>query len=214
MRAAALFALSLAALPLLAAACGDDDPAAGADSAADATAGDTGGPAGDAPEHHRSTAATCDDIRGSADPVIPDGGFAPDPQCRAHTDCAAGVNGRCVGNTHDGWYCTYDECFADAGCGATAVCACGGGFRSDHNICLGEGNCRTDADCGAGGYCSPTLGSCGSFTGTVGYYCHTAADECTNDADCGATGEVSWGPYCAYNAAAGRWMCQDTHCAG
>jgi len=171
------------------------------------------------PERHRPERVECDDQRSEDGPFIdeglreqfdPEGGYV---SCLEHGDCTDGQNGRCVGNGHDGWYCTYDQCRADADCGGDGggACQCGGGWRSDHNVCLG-GDCQVDADCGADGFCSPTFGDCGSYSGFVEYRCHTADDECVDDADCG--GEGDWGPYCAYNPAAGRWMCADSHCAG
>ena len=192
-------------------ACGDGGAAIDVDAAdtrADAVQ-DTAVTPG-TPLNHRAVAAACDNERSTALPVIPDQYSGP-TDCTVHEDCLAGTNGRCVGNTHDGFYCTYDACFADTDCGAF-VCACGGGFRSDDNVCLHQGNCRVDANCGAGGFCSPTFGDCGDFSGVVAYYCHTAGDECVDDADCGNVG--AGGPYCAYNAIAGKWLCSTQQCVG
>ena len=102
-------------------------------------------------------------------------------------------------------------CRSDSDCGGF-VCECEGGFRSDYDVCLRSGNCLVDSDCGDGGYCSPTFGDCGSYSGTVAYYCHTPDDDCLDDTDCGDGSD--WGPYCAYNLIAGRWTCSDSHCAG
>ena len=157
------------------------------------------------PAVHRSVASPCDTVRATLDPMAPAGD--PSVSCTTHEECTDGINGRCGGNAHDGWYCTYDECFEDAECGEF-VCACEGGFRADNNICLSQGNCRIDADCGDNGYCSPTLGSCGNYFGAVGYFCHTPQDECTDDADCEAPS------YCAYNTIAGKWMCSSDQCVG
>lgn len=181
--------------------------------ATDTTTSDTTTVVG-VPLKHRAAATMCDDERSTVEPSIPSGSGAP-VDCTSHADCQNGDNGRCVGNSHDGWYCTYDLCFADADCGPSPkVCECGGGFRSDHNVCLNEGNCRVDADCGANGFCSPTLGSCGDYSGTVGYYCHTAADECVDDADCADEPSTFGAPYCAYNPTAGKWMCSSQQCVG
>ncbi len=161
------------------------------------------------PERHRSTVSACDDARGPGATVpVDELEFA---QCQTDDECTDGANGRCVGNSHDSYYCTYDECFADAECGSGAVCECGGGFRSDHNICL-PGNCATDADCGTG-YCSPSQGDCGAYFGTVAYFCHTCEDECVNDTDCGNDGDP-WGSYCMYDQGVGHWRCSDSQCAG
>jgi hypothetical protein len=80
---------------------------------------------------------------------------------------------------------------------------------SGTNVCKG-GNCRTDKDCGAGGYCSPSFGSCGAYLGVVAYYCHTPKDKCVDDADCAAQG----GGDCRYNPVMGAWMCETSACAG
>ncbi len=164
------------------------------------------------PRAHRASVSACDHVRppGSS----PDPGGGPPADCMTDADCTTGENGRCNGNGHDGWRCTYDACFEDSDCGATSACECEGSFRSDANSCL-PANCRTDADC-ATGFCSPTLGSCGDYTGTVGWYCHTCEDECVDDDDC-ATGRdagIFGRPYCAFDPTRGRWACQSSHCAG
>ncbi len=161
-----------------------------------------------APAVHRAAASTCDSVRPA--------GATPDPAwesgCASDADCTEGTNGRCTGG-REGWFCTYDECFEDDECGGTSVCQCEGSFRSDANSCQAS-NCRTDGDC-ASGFCSPTLGSCGDFTGTIGWYCHTCEDECVDDADCAGGDAGPWGrPYCAFEPTAGRWQCMNTHCAG
>jgi len=158
------------------------------------------------PADHRAQAVACDNMRDTT-PADPQPGNA---QCQVHADCTDGDNGRCTGNGHDGWYCTYDECFVDGDC--EHVCACEGGFRSDFNHCIG-GNCRTDADCGRGGFCSPSLGSCGHYDKADGYWCHTAEDECVDDTDCG-TQPGDFGPYCAWSAELGHWACSNQECVG
>ncbi|HEY6559272.1 MAG TPA: hypothetical protein VI072_18435 [Polyangiaceae bacterium] len=221
-------ALTLGALAL---SCGGTTPpgaggaSGSAGSGASAGSGGSGGGGGSAgkggsggsggisriPEKHRAAATACDNVRATPDPMVPDAG-GPPITCRSHAECTAGINGRCSGNGHDGWHCTYDQCFSDSECdstGASSVCECEGGFRSDNNVCLREGNCRTDADCGSGGYCSPSLGSCGNYTRTVGYYCHTPQDECVNDSECGGG---AW--YCAYSPMVGHWKCSNSHCVG
>lgn len=129
------------------------------------------------------------------------------------SDATQGKNGRCV-FARIGAICTYDTCFDDSAC-AGKVCACrqqADMASGDTNHCLTMGNCRVDADCGSGGSCSPTLGSCGHYTGIVGYYCHTGKDACINDSDCAQDGGL--GGYCAYNPAAGAWQCSTAECAG
>lgn len=167
-----------------------------------------------APARHRTMGAACDHERppGSS----PDPGGGPPAECTTDAECTASENGRCNGNAHDGWRCTYDACFADDDCaGTTSVCECEGGFRTDANACL-PGDCRTDDDC-ASGFCSPTLGSCGDYTGTVGWYCHTCEDECVDDADCvlpGVDAGFFGRPYCAFDATVSHWVCMNSHCAG
>jgi hypothetical protein len=176
-------------------------------SAGSGGAGGAGG-VGRTPEKHRPSATACDNVRPVDDPMVPDAGNSV--PCRTHADCTEGQNGRCSAIGRGGWVCTYDECFTDADCGAPGgVCACGGSSSyADNNVCL-SGDCKTDADCGAAGFCSPTFGSCGSYSGVVSYYCHTPQDECVDDADCG-------GPagYCAYVPAARHWKCSNAHCVG
>lgn len=175
--------------------------------------GGTGGVGGGLPEPaiHRPSPVTCDDER-PVNPIdVSEWGEGPDIECESHDECDDGRNGRCV-YTRFGTACTYDQCLEDSACGGT-VCQCEGGFYADNNICLSEGNCLVDADCGDGGYCSPSFGDCGSYTGVVGWYCHTAEDECTDNADCGGD-EGGFGDYCAYMPATGRWQCSNSHCAG
>jgi hypothetical protein len=162
------------------------------------------------PEEHRSAVVECDQQRSPG--VEPPDDAATRASCQSDADCTDGDNGRCTGNSHDGWYCTYDQCFADTDCGSGAVCNCEGGFRSDHNVCQ-AGNCRTDADCGDNGYCSPSFGTCGNYEGVVGYFCHTRKDECTDDADCDGEGDFG-DPYCMYDDGVGHWKCSNSHCAG
>ena len=155
------------------------------------------------PLKHRPDEVACDDFR-SSEPV--EGDFI-EGECERHEDCQDGANGRCVIN-RDFAMCTYDQCFADADCG-DSVCRCGDDQGYGPNVCLNVGNCLVDSDCGDGGYCSPTFGECGDYSGVIGFYCHTAEDACIDDADCGGGSN-----YCAFNPSVGRWMCSDSHCAG
>ncbi len=129
---------------------------------------------------------------------------------------ALGTNGRCIagGGNIAGLYCSYDACATDSDCAAATggVCECGAALGNGGragNSCL-TGNCSVDSDCGAGGYCSPSLGSCGSFGGTIGYYCHTSSDTCSNDSDCVEGGMG----YCAFQPTVGRWACAYAVCVG
>ena len=121
------------------------------------------------------------------------------------------VNGRCTLGRFP--HCTYDECFTDEVCGGF-VCLCEGGRSSDNNVCMRSGNCQTNADCGAGGYCSPSQGSCGNFGGIVGFFCHTAEDLCTNDSDCGPDPQSGRPGSCRFTPESARWECQYSECVG
>jgi hypothetical protein len=147
--------------------------------------------------------------------------------CKMDSDCSnpsMGTNGRCgPGGRIAGCQCSYDQCFADGDCANGGVCECGRATSSGGgaavpvpgptitpvNVCK-AGNCRLDKDCGAGGYCSPSLGSCGNFFGVVGYWCHTPKDKCVDDADCAKQG----GGDCRYAPMTGAWECQTSQCAG
>jgi hypothetical protein len=135
---------------------------------------------------------------------------SPETECVRDEDCSAGENGRCT-DFRGGWQCTYDTCFTDGACDAGGPCRCEGAFWTDANTCL-AGNCRVDADCGSGGYCSPTFGDCGNYSGVIGYYCHTPADTCVDDADCVEAG-VGAG-YCMYRPELAHWVCGYGQCVG
>lgn len=210
----ALFTLFV---PALAFGCSDshgrnDDGGAALDAGRvdDGGRGDTGvlGCTLPTPARHRAGADACPTERGT--PTI-EGTPEDWWDCRSHDECTEGINGRCTWIGRGGYYCTYDQCFADAECDS-GPCICrgttGGTAAAGANRCF-PGGCRTDADCGVGGFCSPTYGSCGDYGGTAGYYCHTCDDDCTDDADCTAPGA-----YCAYDLVEARWHCQATHCDG
>ena len=173
-----------------------------------------------APENHRAAPKACDGTRPLEPVSLPPGSTHPHVKCTTHEECTAGKNGRCLGNNHDGWQCTYDACETDADCsGGAKLCECEGGFRSDHNVCL-TAECHVDADCAptsaacGTGFCSPSLGSCGHYTKAVGYFCHTAKDECTNDSDCEGRGQFGQKPYCKFEPSVGFWKCSTQECAG
>jgi hypothetical protein len=143
--------------------------------------------------------------------------------CTHDTDCSAGLNGRCDPTPRiNGCECSYDQCFADADCKTTGgPCECrppaqaltspagGGPTATPANVCK-PGNCRIDDNCGAGGYCSPSQGPCGSYSGIVGYFCHTPQDKCIDDADCKSQG----GGDCRFDQIGAAWVCQTSQCAG
>lgn len=164
-------------------------------------------PPGRVPVNHRPVAEACDDVR-------PPGSFQGEPlegaECSQDTDCVDGDNGRCTQGRFV--FCSYDHCFADDDCAngmGGGVCGCEGAAFDDGNVCLG-GNCRTNADCGPGGYCSPTFGGCGNYTGVEAYFCHTPEDECIDDADCQDQPQG----YCAFAPERGLWACSYAHCVG
>lgn len=158
------------------------------------------------PLRHRVAAEACDNMRPP--------GFEGEPiegaECAQDSDCVDGENGRCTAGRFI--YCSYDRCFADADCAngmGGGVCGCEGAAFDDSNVCLG-GNCQVDADCGPQGFCSPTFGGCGNYSGVEAYYCHTPDDECIDDADCMDMPEG----YCAFAPERGLWACSYSHCVG
>lgn len=178
---------------------------------ADTTPSDTGGTDTSTglpePDNHRPAEVVCDRER-PATQRLPDPDDPTEWECYADADCTDGENGRCSEQPRWGWACTYDGCFEDADCGGS-VCGCGADWGSDANRCY-SGNCQVNADCGDGGWCSPSYGDCGDYSGTVAYFCRTAEDECLNDSDCTDSG----GGYCMFAEAAGHWVCSYSHCAG
>ena len=66
-----------------------------------------------APLAHRASASACDRDRPPGNPSEP---WGPPLWCVSDADCTEGTNGRCTGNSHDGWRCTYDACFEDSEC--------------------------------------------------------------------------------------------------
>lgn len=155
---------------------------------------------------HRAEATECDHSRPPG--TTPTAG--PPAGCTTDAECTEGINGRCTGNGHDGWNCSYDACFLDSECAGGGVCSCDGESRSGSNVCA-TGNCQTDSDCSVG-YCSPTLGSCGHYTGPVGWYCHTCEDTCLNDSDCVSASGASG--YCAFDPLLAHWACSTNECVG
>lgn len=166
-----------------------------------------------APKVHRASATDCPVVKPPENPYIPEAGTGAPTDCHSNAECTAGRNGRCDGNPHDGYRCTYDACYSDGECGG-GVCACSGASRATNNVCL-AGGCRVDADCGGAGFCSPTLGSCGHYGKAVAYYCHTPEDECIDDEDCaGASPSSGQSGYCAYEKSIGHWKCSTAECVG
>lgn len=166
------------------------------------------------PRVHRASGSACPADRPASNCAVTGG---PPVSCTADTECTSGTNGRCVGNAHDGCRCSYDTCQRDSDCTSGGPCGCrlSGRGSAGANVCLG-GNCATDSQCGPCGFCSPTLGDCGDYTGTIGYYCHTPQDECVDDEDCSAldAGFLGQRPYCRYQPTVGRWTCSNQQCAG
>jgi hypothetical protein len=183
-----------------------------------ATAGDTTTGSSTAGSSSGSSGTTCTGRvpavhRPSEPPCAPTTGMS----CTTDADCVqpggvgATVTGKCSAGT-----CDFNKCTQDSDCtGMHEICSCqddvGDIGSSQGSVCV-EANCHTDADCGSNGYCSPTVDSqCGSFYGTVGWYCHTCEDTCTEDADCQLDGGNN---YCAFDPTVGHWACESGFCAG
>jgi hypothetical protein len=197
-------------LPLiLSSACGgsvdtphDDGGAGGGKATGGAGNGGSSGGGGGVsrePEDHRPTEVTC----GTRPPGAGGVSSPPTGDCAKDEDCTSGFNGRCTGR---GMECEYDRCFADSDCESGSVCLCGAPAGTG-NHCSEKG-CRVDADC-PGSWCSPTFGTCGNYSGVVGYACHTQSDECVDDADCGDSGG-----YCWYSPMIAHWLCSTAQCVG
>jgi hypothetical protein len=158
------------------------------------------------PENHRADDAQCQAPRPAGS--CASAGLGPGLLCASDRDCTdGGAAGRCLvnGGGPAGCHCSYDDCHADADCGADAICACHGSpYFGGGNRCMPTTTCRVDADCGAGGYCSPSQGPNSCFS-LVGYYCHTPNDACTNDSDC-----YSGGQTCMWSPDNRRWECTST----
>lgn len=198
------FALALSLASFHVAACGGSSlPEGGGGSTNTNGAGGT-----HPPTVHRPAEIACTEAR-------PPGGTWGDPldHCKVDSDCADGANGRCVAPLGKPAFCSYDECAADADCGAVTVCECRLAPNYQANTCV-HGTCRVDADCGAEGYCSPSgvsiFSNCleGVPVGSIGYFCHTAEDECADDADCGEPPSAA----CLFDVPTMRWRCRDLVC--
>ncbi len=192
------------------AACTSSSPENGTTSTTTSGSGSGAGSALPEPEEHRATAETCTGTP-PAGSQIPD---VEESTCEADAECTDGDNGRCVWPYAGGNICLYDECFEDSDCGGSLVCSCRVGEAFGVNVCY-HGNCKVDADCGEGGYCSPSgiVGpSCGMgiLPGSVGFFCHSAADECTDSADCGNEDSFT----CLFSVEAGHFVCQELLCLG
>ena len=157
------------------------------------------------PAVHRPMATSCtgEPKEGNA---IPTSG-----ECMTDAECTAGTNGRCIWPFGGDNVCMYDECTSDADCGV-GVCACRVEASFDFNRCF-QGNCVIDSDCGTNGYCSPSgvdvFPNCMTdlSPGSIGFFCHTSADECTDNADCGDPSSR-----CIFSAEAGHWTCFSLLC--
>jgi hypothetical protein len=209
----ALFPAALLSTVLL--ACGSSPSGTGgAGGTSPTTTASTGGTGGTAssptPKVHRATAAACTGARPPGNGGLGD----PADHCHADSECTMGTNGRCVSTIAQPSFCSYDACSADADCGAVTVCECLDPANFEANTCV-HGNCRVDADCGAGGFCSPsavtTSTSCLSdiAAGSIGYFCHQAADTCTDDADCAGSDSI-----CLFSVPAMAWGCHALLCTG
>lgn len=126
-------------------------------------------------------------------------------ECRTGADCPGTGDTRCLYINGECGCRTF--CRTDADCGDGEACLCravvptgdarGSRTLSMLNICVRAG-CRTGADC-AGGACGLTVNDCGPGGALA---CRTAGDTCRTDDDCPAAES------CAFDAEAGRWICQ------
>jgi hypothetical protein len=200
---------ALTALSLVACSSSSNESSSTTDSGTDVVA-DSGSDAAKTPEPktHRAAAVDCphDRVPGTA------GSPRTGDKCEKDSECTSGQNGRCESSLQ-GNVCSYDECFTDADCGSAGVCGCREDQLYGANVCY-KGNCRTDADCPTS-WCSPSAvnvsTSCttGIPIGTVGFFCHTAADECTDDSDCpSSTGS------CTFDVDKLHWACRALLCFG
>lgn len=182
---------------------------AGAGSGGRAGAGTGGGPTRE-PLKHRPSQVVCG-VRPPAQDAGGPQGASPDPMvCTTDADCVSGANGRCISGRLATKFCTYDACFDDTDCESGSVCQCSPATQTSvGNHCSAPG-CRIDADC-PGSFCSPTFGTCGNYSGVIGYACHTTADECVDDTDCIGKGP---GAYCMHDPMVGHWICSSSQCAG
>jgi hypothetical protein len=185
---------------LLVAACSSSSAPGGS-----GHAGDAAPPA--EPMVHRPTAAPCTTPRPAGTPQAGAGGG-----CATDADCTKGTNGRCSYSFPTAQnVCTYDQCAKDSDCGGgnSSVCDCRNITQSGANVCF-HGNCVVDSECGAAGWCSPSGTeipfNCTASVdpGSIGYFCHTPADECTNDSDCTSSTSI---PRCVFSVSQAHWTC-------
>jgi hypothetical protein len=171
------------------------------------------------PAVHRAEALACPSDRAPSDHLPTEPGYpvASTAPSTSDADCTAGVNGRCYGNGHDAWQCSYDTCSTDADCASGQLCSCRQPWHygtMGPNTCL-PSQCRVDADCGPGGYCSPSVdASCGPFFGVTGWYCHKPSDVCFGDDDCAHADGGLDTSFCGYQPTVGTWACLTAQCAG
>jgi hypothetical protein len=145
---------------------------------------------GETPDQHRVAPVACPSNSAGLSPCTSDAECVVSPPTTPPPRCLSG-------------FCNGDECLTDDQCSTGNACRCAdavGGYGVPTNRCV-PADCRVDADCGAGGFCSPTGGSCGAYTGVEGFYCHGPGDHCFNDSDCGAGG------ICFYALSIGQWTC-------
>jgi hypothetical protein len=152
------------------------------------------------PVNHRPAGSICPMQRGVGT-TCTQPNCAPG-NCTSDADCTQGKNGRCLAQGPAiSYQCSYDQCFADTDCAASAPCLCRSSAADpEPNVCATGSDCRVDSDCGPNGYCSPS--DCGYGLGT--YFCHTPADTCVDDSDCGGT---TSNMRCLFDTTAKHWAC-------
>jgi hypothetical protein len=204
-------AFAAGVLAALSAACSSSSPTAAGAGALSPDGGGTDAGSLTTPEPiaHRAASVPCTAPRPAGT-----GSAMPGGTCATDADCTKGTNGRCTAVFPAPAACTYDQCTRDTDCGGASVCDCRNVAQSSANVCF-HGDCVVDADCPGRGWCSPSLTTLGSncqvglAPGSVGYFCHTAADECTNDADCAGTSSLT---RCAFSVVKAHWACFSPNC--
>lgn len=154
------------------------------------------------PERHIPTPVRCNEVPdpGPFDPNI-------DGDCKSDADCKEGMGARCGLHHPEAkmLYCLSNECMDSSDCPAGHACVCElEPYQGDRrfNRCLAS-QCISDRDCGPQGYCSPSLGFCGTTGRIKGYFCRTPNDKCVNHSDCGKG-------FCIYKT--DHWACSYTKC--
>ena len=135
----------------------------------------------------------------------------PTAPCSSDEECTDGDQGRCSRVEGRAFACTYDECDADADCGAGRLCGCGVGWMGQDR-CLPDrcdGECG-DLDCAPSWGCNGPNGAYADESARI-FACHTPEDECRTDADCPGSEFCTRGPFVS-EPLFDHWECRDLAC--